>query len=53
MDPNVHSRIVINAENLTKRYRDLVAVDGISFAIGQGEVFGFLGPNGRGQRPAR
>ena len=41
--------IVISARNLTKRYRDLVAVDGISFAIRRGECFGFLGPNGAGK----
>ena len=41
--------IVISARNLTKRYRDLVAVDGINFAIRRGECFGFLGPNGAGK----
>ena len=40
---------VIAARNLTKRYGDLVAVDGISFAIRRGECFGFLGPNGAGK----
>ena len=40
---------VISAQNLTKRYRDLVAVDGISFAIRRGECYGFLGPNGAGK----
>ena len=40
---------VISAHNLIKRYGDLVAVDGISFAIQRGECFGFLGPNGAGK----
>jgi lipooligosaccharide transport system ATP-binding protein len=39
----------IIAENLTKKYGDLTAVDGISFAINEGECFGFLGPNGAGK----
>ncbi len=41
--------IVVSAENLTKRYGDLVAVDGINFSVEQGECFGFLGPNGAGK----
>jgi lipooligosaccharide transport system ATP-binding protein len=41
--------VVIQARNLTKRYRELVAVNGISFDIRQGECFGFLGPNGAGK----
>jgi lipooligosaccharide transport system ATP-binding protein len=40
---------VIVANNLTKRYGDLTAVDGISFEIKEGECFGFLGPNGAGK----
>ena len=40
---------VIRAEGLSKRYNDLVAVDGIDFQIHQGECFGFLGPNGAGK----
>jgi ABC-2 type transport system ATP-binding protein len=40
---------VIETENLTKRYRDLIAVNGLSFSVDQGEIFGFLGPNGAGK----
>lgn len=39
----------IKAEDLTKRFGDLTAVDGISFEAEKGEVFGFLGPNGAGK----
>ncbi len=40
---------VIVAEQLTKKFEDLTAVDGISFTIHEGECFGFLGPNGAGK----
>ena len=39
----------IEVENLTKRFGDFVAVDGLSFSVGHGEVFGLLGPNGAGK----
>ncbi len=40
---------VIEAENLTKRFGDVLAVDGLSFALKEGAVTGFLGPNGAGK----
>jgi ABC-2 type transport system ATP-binding protein len=40
---------VIETNNLTKRYRDLIAVNGLSFSVEDGEIFGFLGPNGAGK----
>jgi len=40
---------IIVARDLTKRYGDLTAVDGISFTVHAGECFGFLGPNGAGK----
>jgi ABC-2 type transport system ATP-binding protein len=40
---------VIEVDTLVKRFGDLVAVDGVSFAVEQGEIFGFLGPNGAGK----
>ena len=40
---------MIEAKDLTKRYDDLMAVDGLSIGIKKGEVFGFLGPNGAGK----
>jgi len=43
------SEHAIYAENLTKVYNGIKAVDGISFAIARGERFSFLGPNGAGK----
>jgi len=40
---------LIRARGLTKRFGELVAVDGIDFELSRGEVFGFLGPNGAGK----
>jgi len=39
----------IVVKNLTKYYGDLLAVNGISFSVKWGELFGFLGPNGAGK----
>ncbi|MDE2839914.1 MAG: ATP-binding cassette domain-containing protein, partial [Chloroflexota bacterium] len=39
----------IVVENLQKSYGDLRAVDGLSFTVEEGEVFGLLGPNGAGK----
>src|ERR1700758_1461431 len=40
---------MIEVENLTKRYGEKVAVDGLSFTVQPGIVTGFLGPNGAGK----
>lgn len=40
---------VIRVENLTKSYKDVVAVDHINFSIKKGVCFGLLGPNGAGK----
>jgi ABC-2 type transport system ATP-binding protein len=40
---------MIEIENLTKRYGDKLAVDGLSFVVEPGTVTGFLGPNGAGK----
>jgi ABC-2 type transport system ATP-binding protein len=39
----------IRVENLTKTFEGFTAVDGISFAVEEGELFGLLGPNGAGK----
>lgn len=43
---------VIETERLTKRFGAFTAVDHISFSVGEGEIFGFLGANGAGKTTA-
>ncbi len=43
------SESLISARGLTKKFGDLVAVDGIDFDVTKGESFGLLGPNGAGK----
>jgi ABC-2 type transport system ATP-binding protein len=40
---------IVEVENLHKRYRNRVAVQDVSFAVDEGEIFGILGPNGAGK----
>ncbi|HEV7199899.1 MAG TPA: ATP-binding cassette domain-containing protein, partial [Candidatus Limnocylindria bacterium] len=41
--------VLIHARELTKRFGDFTAVDGVDFDVHVGEAFGFLGPNGAGK----
>jgi len=45
-------QMVISAEGLTKRFGSFTAVDGITFSVRRGEIFGFLGANGAGKTTA-
>ena len=40
---------VVAAEGLTKRFAELAAVDGLSFTVNRGEIFGLVGPDGAGK----
>lgn len=41
--------MIIKVDNLTKKFKDFVAVDNISFEVEAGEILAFLGPNGAGK----
>jgi ABC-2 type transport system ATP-binding protein len=43
------TRSLIDAENLTKKFGEVTAVEDVTFHVNEGEVFGFLGPNGAGK----
>jgi len=40
---------IIKTKNLTKKFKDLLAVDGVNLEVEEGECFGLLGPNGAGK----
>ena len=45
----MNNQPIVVAEELTKSFGDILAVDRLTFSVKQGEVFGFLGPNGAGK----
>lgn len=48
-EDNSRNSNIIVAENLTKKFKDLVAVNRVSFSVKKGEIFALLGPNGAGK----
>ncbi|MFH0877781.1 MAG: ATP-binding cassette domain-containing protein [Candidatus Omnitrophota bacterium] len=49
VEENTHLLEIIRAQDLTKAFRDCIAVDHINFSVGRQECFGLLGPNGAGK----
>jgi ABC-2 type transport system ATP-binding protein len=47
--PAAEPEVVVSARELTRTFGDFVAVDRVSFEVGRGEIFGFLGSNGAGK----
>jgi ABC-2 type transport system ATP-binding protein len=43
---------VLELQGLTRRYGDLIALDGLSFTVREGQMFGFVGSNGAGKTTA-
>ena len=43
------SEAILEVQGLTKRFGKQIAVDGLSFAVGRGDIYGFLGRNGSGK----
>src|SRR5439155_7932625 len=47
--PKMPAELMIQCENLTKRFGSFTAVDHVTLAVAKGSIFGFLGPNGSGK----
>src|SRR3974390_1432750 len=47
--PESQSQLALRVRDLRKAYKDVVAVNGLSFGVPAGECFGLLGPNGAGK----
>ena len=48
-DTSTTDTFAVEVDDLTKRFGDFTAVDGVTFSIRRGTIFGFLGPNGAGK----
>ena len=48
-NPLNEESVMLQIEGLTKRFGDVVALDGCTLSVGRGEMLGFLGPNGAGK----
>jgi ABC-type Na+ transport system ATPase subunit NatA len=46
---SISDNVAVEVRELTKRYGELTAVNGVSFVVRRGEIFAFLGPNGAGK----
>jgi ABC-type multidrug transport system ATPase subunit len=49
MSDGTTNGLMIEVEDLTKRYAGARAVSGVTFSVGRGEIVGLLGPNGAGK----
>ena len=47
--PERKENVLIQVENVVKKYGQRVAVDRLNFTVNRGEILGFLGPNGAGK----
>lgn len=47
--PSTQNSTLVEVDNLSRRYGDILAVNQLSFTLNKGEVLGFLGPNGAGK----
>ena len=41
--------MIVDVKNVTKKYGDIVALDGFNMEVQKGEIYGLLGPNGSGK----
>ena len=46
---NSPAGLIVAANELTKRFAEVAAVDGLSFTVNRGEIFGLVGPDGAGK----
>jgi ABC-2 type transport system ATP-binding protein len=48
-DSSFSKDTLISVKNISKKYKDILAVNNVSFTIKKGEIFGYIGPNGAGK----